>query len=265
MMRPTDWHATDYKLSHPCIDCTVLSCGHNRVCWLLALFSVTCGVLAGPGQWWSVYLVLTPGTRRLPGSAQFLPGCSSGQCRCQHRATSHLWSADCQHCIMSLTGGSQDLLENVWMWLLHVRGCTIVLCYVAINAMTEHISNETWSHSLKYFWNFHKIFLKFLEPLTHSGACHVSGVKGYGYSELISSYKDNTAKYSRTEAEAGGPSVSITSLLISSIHHCCVTTVSVSFFSYSFVSWPLRWLLSSALFICSLDDIRITTIKAFEK
>ena len=72
MMRPTDWHATDYKLSHPCIDCTVLSCGHDRVCWLLALFSVTCGVLAGPGQWWSVYLVLTPGTRRLPGSAQFL-------------------------------------------------------------------------------------------------------------------------------------------------------------------------------------------------
>ena len=63
MMRPTDWHATDYKLSHPCIDCTVLSCGHDRVCWLLALFSVTCGVLAGPGQWWSVYLVLTPGTQ----------------------------------------------------------------------------------------------------------------------------------------------------------------------------------------------------------
>ena len=110
---------------------------------------------------------LAPGDCLASGSAQFLPGCSSGQCRCQHRATSHLWSADCQHCIMSLTGGSQDLLENVWMWLLHVRGCTIVLCYVAINAMTEHISNETWSHSLKYFWssikyfwNFHKIFLE---------------------------------------------------------------------------------------------------------
>ena len=85
----------------------------------------------------------------------------SGQCRCQHTDTSQLGSADCQHCIMSLTGGSQDLLENVWMWLLHVRGCTIVLCYVAINAMTEHISNETWSHSFKIFWNFHKIFLEF--------------------------------------------------------------------------------------------------------
>ena len=98
--------------------------------------------------------------------------------------------------IMSLTGGIKDLLQKV-----------NVIC------------------PIKYFLNFYRIFS--YHSVAHSGACHVSGVKGYGYSELISSYKDNTAKYSRTEAETGGPSVSITSLLY---HHCCVRSVSVSFF-----------------------------------
>ena len=56
-----------------------------------SILSHLCRVLAGPGQWWSVYLVLTPGTGDClaSGSAQFLPGCSSGQCRCQHTATHH--------------------------------------------------------------------------------------------------------------------------------------------------------------------------------
>ena len=92
--------------------------------------------------------------------------------------------------IMSLTGGIKDLLQKV-----------NVIC------------------PIKYFLNFYRIFS--YHSVAHSGACHVSGVKGYGYSELVSSYRDNAAKYSRSGAETGGLHVSIiSSFVVSEVCQC---------------------------------------------
>ena len=126
MIRPTDWNAAYYKLSHPCIDCTVLS-------WLLALFSVTCAV-SWPGRGsggqctWS--WPLAPGDCLASGSAQFLPGCSSGQCRCQHTATHHTSG---QLIVNTASCHWQVVARTCSRMCEYVRGCTIVI----------------WSHSVK--------------------------------------------------------------------------------------------------------------------
>ena len=126
MMRPSDWNAQ--ITSCPIPVSTVLYWAGS---WLYSQSPVPCPGRAGavvvsvpgPDPWHT-------GDCLASGSAQFLPGCSSGQCRCQHTATHHTSG---QLIVNTASCHWQVVARTCSRMCEYVRGCTIVI----------------WSHSVK--------------------------------------------------------------------------------------------------------------------
>ena len=144
--------------------------------------------------------------------------------------TSHLGSADCQYCIMSLTGGSQDLLENVWirqrMYYCNMKSFSKII--LKFNKIFFGTSTKYFRNSIKYFFNF-------LEHILERVTCQVwKATATPSWSPRTKITRLNTPAPRQRQ---GDP------VLVSphcSYHHCCVKTVSVSFFLNNFVSWPFK-------------------------